>query len=216
MDEKVIENTAKHLSFPGPLATPEAIDEAVDQLIKELAAIAEDTTPMRGRNPPKGGPLEKYWNYEVNRVSKASKKARKVWERRLTPARWEAFREAQNAFNKTKKQTSQALWRRGVQEASQNPKKLWTLERWARLRSHAPPEAPKMPSLRPGEGLPLESTYAAKARILAARFFPTVTPSPDLLNSTPRISKPPFPFEYRVTASNILNILRSTSPWKAP
>jgi len=212
MDEKAIENAAKHLSRPGSLATPEAIDEAVDQLIRELTVIAEDTTPKRGRNPPKGGPSEKYWNYEVNRASKASKRARKAWERRPTPARWEAFREAQNAFNKTRKQASQALWRRGVQEASQNPKKLWTLERWARLRSHAPPEAPKMPSLRPGEGLPLEGTYAAKARILAARFFPIVTPNPDLLNSPPGASKPPFPFEYGVTASNISNILRSTSP----
>src|SRR6185312_11562556 len=73
-----------------------------------------------------------------------------------------------------------------------------------------------MPSLRLGEGLPLEGTYAAKARILAVRFFPTVTPNPDLLNSPPGASKPPFPFEYGVTASNISNILRSISPWKPP
>src|SRR6185437_6175647 len=103
MDEKSIENAAKHPSFPGPLATPEAIDEAVDQLIRELTAIAEDITPKRGRNPPKGGPSEKYWNYKVNRANKASKKARKAWERRLTPVRWEAFKEAQNAFNKIRK-----------------------------------------------------------------------------------------------------------------
>jgi len=94
MDEKAIENVAKHFSRPGFLATPEAINEAVDQLIRELTVIAEDTTPKRGRNPPKRGPSKKYWNYEVNRASKASKRARKVWEKRPTPARWEAFREA--------------------------------------------------------------------------------------------------------------------------
>src|SRR6185437_2104886 len=75
--EKAIENAAKHLSRPGSLATPEAIDETVDQLIRELTVIAEDTTPKRGRNPPKGGPSEKYWNYEVNRASKASKRPEK-------------------------------------------------------------------------------------------------------------------------------------------
>ena len=45
MDEKAIENAVKHLSCPGSLATPEAIDEAVDQFIKKLTVIAENITP---------------------------------------------------------------------------------------------------------------------------------------------------------------------------
>src|SRR4051794_7133884 len=135
--------------------------------MKELDDIAEMTIPKRGKNPSKGGSSEKYWDYEVNRLSKASKKARKAWERRPTAGRWEIFKEVKNKFNKVRKHASQALWRWGVYEASQNPIKLWTLECWARLRSHAPPEPPKMPSLRSGEGLPPEAAYAAKARILA-------------------------------------------------
>ena len=78
MDSKAIKNAAKGLSLSGPLMTPEAIDEAVTQLTQQLIAIAEDTTPKRGRNPPKGGPSEKFWNHKVNQASKASKKARKA------------------------------------------------------------------------------------------------------------------------------------------
>ena len=73
-----------------------------------------------------------------------------------------------------------------------------------------------MPSLCPGEGLPLEAAYVAKARILATRFFPTVTPNPSLLNSPSEEPKPPFPFELGVTEGDISNILYSASPWKAP
>ena len=87
MDKEAIENAAKHLSFPGLLTTSKAIDEAVTQLIEQLTTIAEDTTPKRGKNPPKGGPSEKFWDYEVKRASKASKKARKAWEKRSTPGR---------------------------------------------------------------------------------------------------------------------------------
>ena len=145
MDEKAIENAAKHLSFPVSLTISKAINEAVTQLTEQLTAIAKNTTPKRGKNPPKGGPSEEFWDYKVKQANKASKKARKAWEKRSTPGRWETFKEAQNEFNKARKRASQALWRRGVHEASQNPKKLWTLERWARLRSHAPPEAQKCP-----------------------------------------------------------------------
>src|SRR6185312_16882973 len=40
------------------------------------------------------------------------------------------------------------------------------------------------------------------------------TPNLNLLSPL-RTLKPPFPFEYGVTANNILSILRSTSLWKA-
>src|SRR4051812_37221936 len=117
MDEEDIKNAANHFSFPGPLIIPEAIDEAVKQFTEELNTIAEDTTPKRGKNPTKEGSSEKYWNYMVNRVSKVFKKARKSWERRPTPSRWETFKEAKNNFNKIRQCASQALWRWGVYEA---------------------------------------------------------------------------------------------------
>jgi hypothetical protein len=39
-------------------------------------------------------------------------------------------------------------WRNAVAESSQDQRKLWSLERWARMRSHIPVELPKHPPLR--------------------------------------------------------------------
>jgi len=109
-----------------------------------------------------------------------------------------------------------AFWRRGINEASQDPSKIWKLERWARLRSHAPPELPKMPPLRPSPGAPPEEGFSEKAKILADRFFPTVTPSPEQLKDPPPgACKDPFPFSQQVTEGDIAGVLRDIAPWKA-
>lgn len=66
-------------------------------------------------------------------------------------------------------------WRLAVARASKNPKDIWRLQRWARLRSHTPHEPATMPALRRSENAPLSaSTHAEKAQVLAARFFPNI------------------------------------------
>ena len=72
------------------------------------------------------------------------------------------------------KAAQRACWRRGVVEASANNKKIWNLERWARLRSHTRPDPVTLPPLGRTEGEPPTArTHDEKATMLAARFFPS-------------------------------------------
>jgi len=64
--------------------------------------------------------------------------------------------------------------------------------------------------------MPAQSSHGRKAAILAARFFPTVTPSPEtLVPPPPEERKPVFNLPFRVTPKDIQEILCSTKPWKA-
>jgi hypothetical protein len=64
-------------------------------------------------------------------------------------------------------------WRKALNEASHDTWQLWSLERWARLRSHQPPEPLTLPPLRQGvDDESLAISHSAKALVLARRFFP--------------------------------------------
>ena len=66
MDKENIKNTAEYFNYPGSLITSEIINKVVNQLINKLNEIIEMIIPKRGKNPSKGGPSEKYWDYEIN------------------------------------------------------------------------------------------------------------------------------------------------------
>ena len=66
------------------------------------------------------------------------------------------------------KAAQRACWRRGVAEASADNKKIWNLERWARLRSHTRPDPVTLPPLSQAEGEPPTArTHKEKAAMLA-------------------------------------------------
>ena len=66
-------------------------------------------------------------------------------------------------------------WRRTIADASKDNKRIWTFARWARLCSHGPREPPKLPDLsRTEQEEPTARTHAAKTRLLAERFFPSL------------------------------------------
>ena len=110
---------------------------------------------------------------------------------------------------------SRALWRRGVHEASSTPWRLWTLERWARLRSHLPPASLKIASLRPPpDGGPPATTADAKAALLADRFFPTFQPSCYRPAPPPGAGKE-VPLSQEVDPRDVTLALPETEPWKA-
>ena len=118
-------------------------------------------------------------------------------------------------------QTAQAHhWRQIIAQALKHNKDIWALERWARLRSHKPPTAEKLPSLRRGASAPdAAQTHEEKAEILAEKFFPN--PPADLSDIrdtswTEAISEERVPIERHIDGEEIAQIIRKTGAWKAP
>ena len=93
------------------------------------------------------------------------------------------------------------------------PKDLWTLERWARRRSHIPPAPPKIPPLATSNG-GTTATHAGKAAVLARRFFPNVAVGPDY--SPGDIPSERAAIDMTVTAGDIQASLTAVRPWKSP
>ncbi len=56
-------------------------------------------------------------------------------------------------------------------ESFKDNKVIWTLERWARLRSYIPPEAIKLLLLKRYDRVELAYIYKEKTEVLLERFF---------------------------------------------
>src|SRR5208282_5051253 len=101
-----------------------------------------------------------------------------------------------------------------------DPKGLWSISKWVRLRSHTKPEDVTMPPLgRDEDTLSIAISYKEKAALLSERFFPV--PPADLGDITNRIfgddsSQQRFTLSRDVDTGEVMDILRNTSVWKAP
>lgn len=97
---------------------------------------------------------------------------------------------------------------------------IWRFERWARLRSHLPPEVAGIPALRRSDGAaPTAASHSEKADVLAAKFFPTPEIdvsdiSGDALDG--RWNKGAFTLRRSVVEADIKKVVLETKLWKAP
>jgi hypothetical protein len=110
-------------------------------------------------------------------------------------------------------------WRNAIAEASKDPRQLWSLEKWARTKSHLKPELPALPPLRQSISTEPETfTHDDKACLLARRFFPC--PEADLSDVTDQDwtedSRQRFQLDQAVTSEEVTQTLRNTGAWKAP
>jgi Reverse transcriptase (RNA-dependent DNA polymerase) len=196
--------------------TVEGLRWAFNWLVDRLTYIAEATAPRKKGN---SGYQSPWW---TERVELAVQEARR------------AEREAQavpNEFNKS--QLNQSLcklsatvrtektkaWRATLQQATQKTELLWQLERWARLRSFRPPEAPRIPTLEgPTPGSPHLTTHSQKAQALAEKFFPN--PPADLGDildqGFQRSWEAKFQIQRTVTPDDVRQAVAKMSLWKAP
>jgi hypothetical protein len=105
-------------------------------------------------------------------------------------------------------------WRTTLQKATYKTNLLWSLERWARCRSFAPPDHPKLPAFIGPSGNRDLSTYKEKAEALASRFYPNLEADlsniedPDLLEQW----VPKFDIEEKVIVGNVKEVLARISP----
>ena len=154
-------------------------------------------------------------------VQEAQREARRAERKyRVAPLGYnrERLNQSLRALATTINKEKTKAWRTTLQKATHKTDLLWSLERWARCRSFAPPDPPKLPALTgPPEGPDL-STHKEKAEALAGRFYPNPEADlsdiedPDLLEQW----VPKFDIEEKVTVGDVRAVLSKISPWKAP
>ena len=108
IDKKRVEPEAKNLPLKiglriGKLArkakTPQGLKEAFDQLIEELQAIAESSTPRR---KPNRGFQAPWWSPEIRDLHRKAREAERTYRAVTTP-------EARSELNRASKALSKAI-----------------------------------------------------------------------------------------------------------
>lgn len=217
MDKDRVAAEAAHLSCPARMGTPQEIDEQCDYLIKELQRIATVSTPKRKASRGRVAP---WWNREVGNARGRAKAAERRWRAARSQQTWDGLQDTLRGYRKTMAEAKRESWRRALQEASSDPRRAWALAKWARQRSHLPPDPPKMPPLRPNpDSEPTAFSHPEKAEALQQRFFPeSEAVLDDIQDEGPGggITGPRFEIESGVSQDQVAGAINRTGAWKAP
>ena len=216
MDRDVVAAEAESLHLPPtPLDTPTQIDVAVKYLTSQLSRIADASTPRRKASQGRGEP---WWDSEVHEALHQARSARRRYAASPTEPHWQHLQEASTNQLKVIRNAKTRNWRGALDDASRDSRKLWALERWARLRSHLSPEPLSLPPLlQNNANETLATSHVDKAAVLACRFFPqSVADLSDIHLNLQDTSYQRFPINQTVSAADITAILKKTGAWKAP
>ncbi|EAQ89439.1 hypothetical protein CHGG_06058 [Chaetomium globosum CBS 148.51] len=146
------------LEDPGPqglraqVREQEGLKEAFNWLVEELQRIAEVATPRKKANRGHGSP---WWSVEVQEAQGEARRAERECKAAPSEHNKERLNQGLRALAATINKEKTKTWRTTMQKATHKTDLLWSLERWARCRSFAPPDPPKLPALtgpprRPG------------------------------------------------------------------
>jgi retron-type reverse transcriptase len=217
MDRNLVTSAAERLHLPPePLDSPQRIDAAVGYLTAQLTSIADASTPRRKVSQ---GRAEPWWNDKVLDAVHQTRLARRQYAATRTEPNWRHLQSAGNHQLRTIQDAKTKSWRSALAAASNDSRELWNLERWARLRSHQPPEPISLPPLRQGTDTdsPVATSHSDKASILARRFFPDSTADlSDIQLDLQDHQYQRFTLDQTVTEDDITDILKKTGAWKAP
>ena len=218
MDRKAVEDSAVHIRPVGLLQSPEDLDEAVAQLTEQLSYIADASMPRK--KPLAYGRQVDWWDRDVDEAVRATRRAQRQYRAMRSQHHWENLQQAASKQGATIRRAKTKAWRKRIMRASGNPKEIWALERWARLRSHTLPEQPTMPELRRSAGDEyVARTHSEKAALLAEKFFPDPEADLDDIGDTTfgdHTFGNTFEIDWAVDSDDIALVLKRAGPWKAP
>ena len=212
MQYDAIQAGANWLQMPSDILATSQIDDYVDYLVQFIQNLIEQTVPTA-----KGSEQAKpWWSVAVAEAIRTERRARRQFTAVNSEANWEWLTNATAAKRRLIASEKRAYWRAGVHEAASSPQGAWRLAKWARTKSHLPPEPAKMPDLQLNGAL--TSTVEGKATALAERFWPTV--EADLTDITDQnfATRGVEPLEMRrtVTDEEVYSILKKVKPDKCP
>jgi hypothetical protein len=167
MDKEGIAAGAQHLRMPGPLNTAPEIEEYTDYLMNFLQQLIELTVPLA---KPARDYTCNWWTPEVQEAVHLARAARR--QRKPAGQLQAAIQRKKKAIRRAKT----AKFREEVHQAATTASKggIWRFVRWAKEKSHLPPEPPIIPPLKEtvnGE-LCNAVTPQEKAEMLKRHFFP--------------------------------------------
>jgi hypothetical protein len=137
MDKEGIAAGAQHLSTPGLLTTALEIEEYTDYLMNYLQQLMALTVPLA---KPAQGYSCGWWTPEVEEAVQQARSARRNGNSA------EHLSEVMRNKKRVIRRAKTAKFREEVHKAASSGS-LWKLVRWAKERSHLPPEPPIIPPL---------------------------------------------------------------------
>ncbi|CAJ2505084.1 Uu.00g124780.m01.CDS01 [Anthostomella pinea] len=197
MDKTTVQVEGLKIAPPGGAGSIKDLEEYIDKLLEQLQDIADASTRKKG---PNSGFEQKWWNKDVGRAMAHTKAARKRYQSSRSDRDFEGLAKARRVQKQTINKAQTKTWRYLTAAASKDNKKLWDLERAARLRGFKPREAGTLPSLRkPGSMGGLTSKFNEQVDILSGKFFPS--PTSDLSNIPEDFDTGLDPFEGKFAIS---------------
>ncbi|KAG2000794.1 hypothetical protein GB937_010827 [Aspergillus fischeri] len=205
-DKELVRAGSEHLTIPQHLSSHRQIDEYAEYLRDFILALAETSTP-KAKDRQEGAPRCAWWTREVEDRVRDERRARRLGRPAEEVNRLTERKKA--AIYNAKRET----WRAAVHGAKDGEKGIWNLVRWAKDRSHLPPELPKVPKLERGPGLPAAETFKEKAAAFHNQFFP---PGPVAEAGTPLTQTMEIESAPRVSEEMVRAALGNMAPNKAP
>ncbi|KAL2142340.1 hypothetical protein VTI28DRAFT_1232 [Corynascus sepedonium] len=125
------------------ISSTEGLSQVLDRVVEELQIIAEASTPPR---EPDRGFQAREWCLEVQEATQEAKRAERALKR-VPESQHLRQRLNQNLREQARviKLAQTKSWRCTLRESSSDQNLLWRLERWARTKSYAPVDLPKLP-----------------------------------------------------------------------
>ena len=166
--ERVAQGTQKIQTslLSNPLSTTEDIDHHCKQLTSGIQNLISETVPLT-RNTSYAQP---WWNNDITAAIRKERHLRRHWRTMSTDNAWYEAKEATKSKKKLTREAKRAHWRASIHEAATSGEGIWRIAKWARAKSHLPPEPAKMPDL-----LWNNTSYhtpEGKAEALCQRFYP--------------------------------------------
>ncbi|EAQ90760.1 hypothetical protein CHGG_02695 [Chaetomium globosum CBS 148.51] len=185
-------------------------------LVEWLTWVAKESTPRKKASCGYSSP---WWTVEVQQAAREARRAERLAKETRAGYCWEELSERLRDLSRTTREARTRAWRNNLQEASEakKPDQIWSLERWARLRSFLPPEPPRLPAFKDSSGQVTAETHDQKASALAEGFFP------DPLANLTDVEDQAFLGDWNrgfdvsqaVTPTEIAKAIGGASPWKA-
>lgn len=194
-------------------ATQLQIDIYTQYLTSFIKALIQETVPQSKQT--RSSYSKPWWNQEVADAVTGERRARRAWSRTHSNQDWEEFLSATSVKKQCIASAKQAYWRKSVHEASISKEGIWKLAKWARTKSHLPPDPPQMPDILWQEQL--HTTTESKARALYERFYPIVAAETDDIRDQ-ELQEPyqELAINSEVLTDEVRSILQAVKPDKCP
>lgn len=145
------------------------IDTAISELIDNITKAIDAVAPIKPVSPR----AVKGFTPECKESQTECRRLRRYAQRRQTPEAWDTYREACHRKCTLFKKSRRDTWREAVKEASESPKALWKLAKWARNREGS---QRSIPAIQDENGA-LQQDPIHKSHIFQSTFFPTPRPA---------------------------------------